>query len=110
MAEEVFRVLTWSVATREGHEARSAGTHAEPGGRPVTHADLEWADIVCVMEPTHEDYIRSRWRAAAPKIRVLGIPDIYMPGDPTLKDLLATHILSLLTEGAQERARSSRPA
>lgn len=109
-AEEVFRILTWSMPGREAHEARSAGTHAEPGGRLLEKADLDWADVVCVMEPAHEAYIRARWKAAVSKTRVLGIPDIYAPGDPVLKDLLATHILSLLTEGTPGRAHPRRPA
>ncbi len=106
MAEEVFRVLAWSVAGREGHAVRSAGTHPDPGGRPLGSADLEWADVVAVMEPAHEAYIRSRWPAYASKVRVLDIPDVYVPGDPLLKDLLVTHVLALLAESEPGRARS----
>ena len=108
MAEEVFQVLTWRFRCREEHEARSAGTHPDPGGRRLTRADVEWADVVCVMEETHQVFIRSRWRRAGRKIRVLGIPDVYMPGDPILKDLLATHILTLLAEAAAPETPSNR--
>lgn len=95
-AEEVFRVLTWGVPGRAGHEARSAGTDPEPGGRPLTIGDLAWADIVCVMEPVHEAHIRTCWPEQAGKVRVLGIPDDYDPGDPELQDLLTRHIVALL--------------
>ena len=108
MAEEVFRVLTWSMSGREAYEARSAGTHPDPTGRPLKKADLEWADVVCVMEEAHRAHIRARWRQMASKIRVLDIPDVYTPGDPGLQDLLATHILSLLAEGAPKGAPSGR--
>lgn len=98
VAEEVFRVLAWNVAGRATHEARSAGTDVEGPGRQLSEADLEWADVVCVMEPAHAAFIAARWPAAARKIRVLGIPDVYAPGDFQLRDLLAQHIRELLAE------------
>lgn len=98
MAEEVFRVLSWSVRDRGGHEARSAGTHPEDDGRPVTRADLAWADAICVMEPEHEAFIRRQWPLYGDKIRVFGIPDVYQPGDEALRDLLTGHVLALLRE------------
>lgn len=94
VAEEVFRGLTARDA--EAHEARSAGTAAQLGGRQLTEADLEWADVVCVMEPGHRDWIAARWSGAAGKVRIFGIPDVYGPGDGVLADLLRTHILLLL--------------
>lgn len=97
-AEEVFRVLAWSAAGRAGHEARSAGIDVEGPGRQLSEADLEWADVVCVMEPAHEAFIAARWPAAAPKVRVLGIPDVYGPEDLHLRDLLAQQIRELLAE------------
>ena len=99
MAEEVFRVLAWSVRKRGTPEARSAGTHPDRSGRPLTRADLEWANVVCVMEAEHAAFIRARWPLFGHKIRVLGIPDVYTPGDPELRDLLARHVLGLLDEG-----------
>jgi predicted protein tyrosine phosphatase len=97
-AEAVFRELTR--ADPAGHEARSAGISAERGsGRQVTEADLEWADVVCVMEAAHYAYLLRRWSLPAGKVRVLGIPDMYSPGDPVLEELLRTQILLLLAEG-----------
>lgn len=102
MAEEIFRELTLELAGGDGggHEARSAGVRADPSGRQLVETDLDWADVVCVMEPAHHTYIVRRFGAAADKVRVLGIPDIYAPGDPVLTDLLATHVRLLLAERA----------
>ena len=108
MAEEIFRILAWSVRGRAVHEARSAGTEPDGDGRALTARDLEWADVVCVMEGEHETYIRGRWPLHGPKVRVLGIPDDYDPGDPRLRDLLTTHVLSLLSE-ARPATAPSRP-
>ncbi|MGH2651488.1 MAG: protein-tyrosine-phosphatase [Actinomycetota bacterium] len=99
MAEQVFRDVTAPGA--RGHEVRSAGTVADPSGHQLTEADLKWADLVCVMESAHRAYITERWGDSAAKVRVLGIPDIYVPGDPVLQDLLRTHILLLLAESTQ---------
>jgi protein-tyrosine-phosphatase len=74
----IFDTLTWEVAERDDHEARSAGTQPDPGGRAVTGWDVRWADVICVMEPMHEAFIRARWPAQAGKVRVVGIPDIYV--------------------------------
>jgi len=106
MAEEVFRVLTWTTRSRDGaigHEVRSAGTHPDPSGRPVTRGDVEWADVICVMEIEHEAHIRSQWPEAGVKIRILGIPDTFLPGDETLRDRLATYVLALLEEAGPSR-------
>ena len=75
VAEETFRILSWSAPKRERHEARSAGITPQPGGRAVTRADVEWADVICVMEPVHEEAIRARWPLHGSKIRVFGIPE-----------------------------------
>ena len=97
MAEEVFRTLAWGTPEWKKHEARSAGTHPDPGGRGLTANDVEWADLVCVMEPTHEEFIRARWPGETGKVRVLGIPDVYLPGDAALRDILSDHVWTLLT-------------
>ena len=97
MGEQIFQVLSWSVSGRGNHEARSAGVDPDPGGRAIARRDVEWADVICVMEPEHETYIRKQWPAHGRKIRVLGIPDdIYagcgvvaggpQPGDARLAD------------------------
>jgi predicted protein tyrosine phosphatase len=99
MAEGVFRIMAWSLPGGKDHEARSAGTDPDPSGRELTWRDVAWADVVCVMEPVHGAYIHERWKIPVEKIRVLGIPDIYQPGDPQLRELLTEHVRALLTEG-----------
>ena len=98
VGEHIFQVLSWSVNGRGHHEARSAGVDPDPGGRPVTPRDLAWADVVCVMEPEHDAYIRKHWPAYAGKVRVLGIPDVYDPDDPELRDRLTEVVRGLLEE------------
>ena len=100
MDEEVVRVLSWTVCDRGAHEVRSAGTQRDGDGRPVRRADLDCADVVCVMEPVHADFIRRRWPLSAGQVRVLGIPDVYHPGDLALRDLLAADVLARLREAA----------
>lgn len=57
---------------------RSAGTSAL-WGREVTREDLEWADLVVVMEERHQRVIERTFPDAASDTRivVLGIPDVY---------------------------------
>jgi predicted protein tyrosine phosphatase len=98
VAEEVFRVLTWGAPGRKGYEARSAGIDPSPGGRLLARRDVAWADLICVMEASHEEFIRARWPAQSKKIRVLGIPDVYMPDDPDLRELLAGQVRKLLAD------------
>jgi predicted protein tyrosine phosphatase len=108
-AEEAFRILAWSVAGQTRHEARSAGTSPMPGGRAITRGDVEWADLICVMEPEHERFIRGRWPLHGSKLRLLEIPDVYQPDDPALRDLLARHIRALLEEGVAKERGATAP-
>lgn len=59
-------------------EVCSAGTDAL-SGREVTAEDLQWADLVVVMEQRHAQKIRDAFPSAASgvKLVVLGIPDVY---------------------------------
>lgn len=67
-------------------EVRSAGTDAF-FGRKVTPEDLEWADLVVVMEDRHERRIRSEFPEAAEntQLAVLDIPDVYQFMDQRLQ-------------------------
>jgi predicted protein tyrosine phosphatase len=96
-AEEIFRAVAWGTPDWKEHAARSAGTAPDPGGRGLTRDDLEWADLVCVMEQAHADFIRARWPGQVEKVRVLGIPDVYLPGDTALRDILTDHVWSIIT-------------
>ncbi len=59
-------------------EVKSAGTEAL-FGREVTAGDLQWADLVVVMENRHREKIRGRFPEESEDVEfiVLGIPDIY---------------------------------
>jgi predicted protein tyrosine phosphatase len=59
-------------------EVRSAGTNTL-FGRKVTPEDLEWADLVVVMEDRHERKIRNEFPQSAENTHlvVLDIPDVY---------------------------------
>jgi protein-tyrosine-phosphatase len=107
VAEEIFRVLTWTVPARKQHEARSAGVDPDPGGRALTARDIEWADVICVMEAEHAAYVRARWPAHAAKLRVLGIPDVYEPDDDELRARLTDVVRALL---ADDQASPRPPA
>ena len=108
VAEQIFQVLTWSVADRRDHEARSAGVDPDSGGRLITKRDVAWADVICVMEAEHEAYIRKQWPEHAAKVRVLGIPDIYEPDDADLRDRLTEVVRGLLAEAQRGSAGEPR--
>ena len=111
VAENIFRVLAWNVDRHGDHDVRSAGTKADPGGHQITTRDVEWADVICVMEPEQAAYVRRRWPAQARKIRVLGIPDVYEADDKTLQDRLTDVVRTLLADESPERwTMDSSPA
>jgi predicted protein tyrosine phosphatase len=110
VAEQIFQVLTWSVAGRGDHQVRSAGVDPDSGGRPLSGRDVAWADVICVMETEHAAYIEKRWPAQLPKVRVLGIPDVYEPDDEELRNRLTEVVCALLAEASgADRALGSRP-
>src|SRR5262245_19700719 len=100
VAEQIFRVLSWNGSHRGAHEARSAGVDPDPGGRLVNARDVEWADVIVVMEPGQLAYIRERWPLQVPKTRVLDIPDVYLPEDEELQTRLTAAVRELLTEAS----------
>jgi hypothetical protein len=55
------------------------------------------------METQHRAWIAARFGHVVERVRVLGIPDLYAPGDPVLADLLAAHIRLLLAEHDRRR-------
>jgi hypothetical protein len=66
--------------------------------------------VICVMEPEHETYIRKHWPAHGRKIRVLGIPDIFEPDDPELRDRLTDVVHGLLAESSERPGPASGPS
>ncbi len=71
-------------------EVRSAGVRSE-AKRRISEADLNWADIVFVMEREHKAWITSRFEGRElPPIDVLDIPDEFEVMDPELQVMLKT--------------------
>ena len=67
---------------------RSAGLSAK-SPRQVSNADVDWADLILVMEPEHKARLRERFRSLPlPPIYSLDIPDLYQRDDPELIALL----------------------
>ena len=81
-AESIYR-------NRHGWSVRSAGT-SHKARRKITEADLEWADIVFVMETQHKRQLRSRFGSLMDDVELvnLDIPDEYQYMDPELVELL----------------------
>jgi len=57
---------------------------------PLSEEQLEWADVIIVMEPSHRTRLNRRFRHAlrGKQIAVLDIPDRYACMDPELVELL----------------------
>ena len=95
----------WRSPTAEllfkGHphiQARSAGV-SRSAVHQVTARDLEWADVVCVMESEHKKrLIEDHGNLARRKhLHVLDIPDDYEFNDPVLVQLLQQTLTPLVS-------------
>lgn len=89
-AEQVF-------ANWPGIEVSSAGLD-DGCGNPVTPEDLEWANLVLVMEHAHRNKLSRRFKPHLKNARVivLGIPDDYEFMDPELIRILEAKVLQFL--------------
>ena len=71
--------------------ARSAGI-LPSAPHPLASTDLEWADLVLVMEDEQREYIKKRWkrwfRERGKDVDVLNIPDRFQRGRKELVDLV----------------------
>jgi predicted protein tyrosine phosphatase len=66
-------------------QARSAGTRVE-ARRRVSDKDIEWADVIFVMESEHKQWIVAHFKnLKLPRIGILDIPDDYQYMDPELQ-------------------------
>ena len=81
-AEEIFR-------NHPGVDVDSAGL-ANDAEVPLSSDQIEWADIIIVMENIHRTRLKNRFSSmlASKKIAVLGIPDRFPYMDPELIRLL----------------------
>ena len=70
-AEEIFR-------GHPGVETDSAGL-ADDAEVPLSADQIEWADVILVMEPIHKTRLNRRFKdlLGGKRIAILGIPDHY---------------------------------
>lgn len=90
-AEQIFSDL-------ENISVRSAGINNDAEYR-LGVDDIEWADTIFVMEKTHLDKLRRKFKAHLKnqKVIVLGIPDDYEFMDPILIDILNKKVSRYIT-------------
>lgn len=85
-AGAVRRPSTSGATDRVNVRARGVGPKTE---RVVTDADIDWANVIVVMEREHRNRLIARFPDLAHKhIHVLDIPDDYQVKDPELVELL----------------------
>lgn len=96
-AESVFS--SW-----EGIECDSAGVH-ESADVPLSAEQLDWAELIFVMEKAHRNKLNQRWKRhlGGKRIICLDIPDDYEYMQPELITLLEKKV------GPHLRFRSSSP-
>lgn len=85
-AERVF-------GRQPGLDVRARGLSAK-APRTLSAADLEWADLVFVMERAHAARLRANHRAVLGEtpLRVLDIPDDFEFMDPELIEILESRV------------------
>jgi len=78
-------------------EVRSAGTSSS-ARRRVGAADIAWADVILVMEHSHKEQLRKRFRDPLGRtpVEVLDIPDDYGFMDPELVEILQSSVAAAL--------------
>ena len=78
---------------RAGLEVRSAGTDRE-ADNPISRDDIEWADIVFVMEKRHRNKLHAMFKDLYESKRIvcLFIPDEYEFMQPELVKLLQAKV------------------
>jgi predicted protein tyrosine phosphatase len=93
-AEELFK---------SRFQTRSAGLYNE---HPIEEKDLEWANMVIVMEDFQRTELAKRFPKAYLKkqIIVLDIPDMFQYNSPELKDILEKRMQERMPAIAQTAA------
>ncbi len=78
---------------------RSAGV-SDKAVRRVTNPDIDWADVIFVMESEHRSRLKQAFgnQLHGTTIRCLDIPDDYQFMDPELIDLLEDAIIRHLED------------
>lgn len=91
-AEAVFSAIG-GVEAPATHQAASAGTSPD-AEQPVDPEQLEWADLIFVMEARHKRILTQRFGRTlrGKRIVVLGIPDEFEFMQPELVELLEARV------------------
>lgn len=78
-------------------EVDSAGLAAD-AEVPVSAEQIEWADVIVVMEKVHRSRLNQKFRSslAGKRVIVLNIPDRYDYMDPELVNLLKARCASVI--------------
>lgn len=90
--------------TAEAVFAETAGVEVDSAGLnndaivPLSPEQVEWADLILVMERTHQEKLKRKFKRHLKNQRVivLGIPDNYTYMDPALVELLKVKVTPLL--------------
>jgi len=82
---------------RPGYKVRSAGTSPR-ARRTVNASDIEWADVVFVMENKHRSRLKTEFPGLMQHkaVHILDIPDEYRYMDEELVDMLTTSVAAIL--------------
>ena len=91
-AEQLYR-------NQQGLQVRSAGTSSS-ARRRISARDIEWADLILVMEREHAQRIRKLFSLELEEtpLEILDIPDDYAFMDPELVELAREELPSLQEE------------
>ncbi len=76
---------------------RSRGL-AKSARRKLSAADVQWAQLIAVMEDAHADRLCERFEVGATPLVVLDIPDEYRAMDPELVQMLRDAMLPVLAD------------
>lgn len=84
-------------AHREDLDVRSAGTNPDSEA-PISLEDVEWADLILVMDASHRNKLQGMFGKiiASRRVHVLGIPDNYEYMQPELIEILRARIDPIL--------------
>lgn len=88
-------------ADTSGVDVDSAGLNHD-AVVPLSPEQIEWADLIFVMERSHRNKLTKRFRKylAGQRVVVLDIPDDYDYMDPTLVELIKSRCASFISHNA----------
>lgn len=101
--EEVF-------SSYEGFSAIGCGTNSD-AETPVSGDLIEWADVIFVMEKTHRNKVRQKFKdlLGGKRLICLDIPDNYDRMDPELVALLERKVSRYISGSSFTRCKPPKP-